>query len=125
LLTTLQHSQKLEPHIIRQVNQQRAKLGYQPFKTSQKVFTEQKKKVKTSKRTKNGQKESQLEHVNLSMDRLPEGAPTKKETKKVSSGQKQIKEKDMAGIYHNLIVSTIAKLHASFKSLLDPTCLFV
>jgi hypothetical protein len=40
----LQHSQEMKPHIIRQVNQRRAKKRYQPLKPSQKVFTEQKKK---------------------------------------------------------------------------------
>jgi hypothetical protein len=36
------------------------------------------------------------------------------------SGQKQIREKDMAGIYQNQIVSTIAKLNASFKKPVRP-----
>jgi hypothetical protein len=37
-----------------------------------------------------------------------------------TSGQKQLKEKDMAGIYQNLIISTVAKLNVSFKRAVRP-----
>ena len=36
------------------------------------------------------------------------------------SWQKQLKEKDMAAIYQNFIVSTIAKLNVSFKRVVRP-----
>jgi hypothetical protein len=85
-----------------------------------KVVTEQKKKVSRSKKTKTVQKDSLLEHVKLSVDQIREGAPAQTEKPKARSGPKQIKEKNMAGIFQNLIVSTIAKLNASFQKPIRP-----
>jgi hypothetical protein len=50
----LEQNQDLEPQIIRQVNQQQAKLGYQPFKTGpcQKFSAEQKTKVQPKEELK-------------------------------------------------------------------------
>jgi hypothetical protein len=63
----LEHGQHLEPQIIQQVNQQRAKTGYQPFKPSHKFSA---KTVQPKEETKNAQKKTLLEHIKLSVAQL-------------------------------------------------------
>jgi len=43
------------------------------------------------------------------------GAPTKTAPKSTSSESKQLKDKDVAGLYQDMIMSTIANLNASLK----------
>jgi hypothetical protein len=113
----MEHSQHLEPQIIQQVNQQRARTGYQPFKPSHKFSA---KTVQPKEETKNAQKETLLEDIKLSVAQLSGRAPAKTAPKPAPSGQNQLKETEMARIYHNLIVNTIAKLNASFKKPVRP-----
>jgi hypothetical protein len=108
----LEHGQRLETQIIQQVNRQRAKTGYQPFKPSHQFSA---KKVPPKEETKNAQKETLLEHIQLSVAQLRGGAPTKTAPKSTSSESKQLKDKDVAGLYQDMIMSTIANLNASLK----------
>jgi hypothetical protein len=66
------------------VNQQRAKLGYQPFKPSHKFSA---KTVQPKEETKNAQKEMLLEHIKLSVAQLRGRAPAKKAPKPASSNK--------------------------------------
>ncbi len=58
----LEHGQRLAPQIIKQVNQRRAKNGFQPFKPSNKFSA---KTVQQKEEPKNAQKETLLEHMQL------------------------------------------------------------
>jgi hypothetical protein len=113
----LEHGQNLEPHTIQQVNQQRAKLGNQPFKTSQKFPA---KTVQLKEETKIAQKETLVENIKLYVAQLQETAQTKTVPKQATIGPKQLKDTEMVGIYHNVIVSTISKLNTSFKKPFRP-----
>ncbi len=105
----LEQCQDLDRQIIRQINQQRGSLGYQLCKSSQRFSEEQKK-------TFQQKQETQTEKATLlSVGRIWEEALPKAETSQITSRQKQIKEKEMARIYQNLIISAIGKLNASFK----------
>ncbi len=70
----LEHGQRLEPQIIEQVNQRRARNGFQPFKPSNKFSA---KTVQPKEEPKNAQKETLLEHIQLTVAQLQGGAPAK------------------------------------------------
>jgi hypothetical protein len=70
----LEHSQCLEPQIIKQVNQRRAKTGFQPFKPRNKCSA---KTVQSKEEPKDALKETLLEHIQLSVAQLQGGAQAK------------------------------------------------
>ena len=70
----MEHGQRLAPQIIKQVNQRRAKNGFQPFKLSNKFSA---KTVQQKEEPENAQKETLLEHMQLSVAKLQGGAPAK------------------------------------------------
>jgi len=113
----LEHGQHLEPQIITQVNQQRAKNGFQPFKPSHQFSA---KTVQPKEEPKNAQKETLMEHVQLSVAQLQGGAPAKTAPQSAPKASKQIKDKDVAGLYQDLIMNTIAKLNASLRKPFRP-----
>ncbi len=113
----LEHGQHLAPQIIEQVNRQRVKNGFQPFKPSNKFSA---KTVQPKEEPKNAVKETLLEHIQLSVAQLQGGAQAKTAPQSAPSASKQIKDKDVSGLYQDLIVITIAKLNASLKKPLRP-----
>jgi hypothetical protein len=113
----LEHGQRLAPQIIQQVNRRRAKTGFQPFKPSHQFSA---KTVQPKEEIKNAQKETLLEHIQLSVAQLQGGATAKTAPKSAPIASKQIKDKDVAGLYQDLIVNTIAKLNASLKKPVRP-----
>jgi hypothetical protein len=113
----LEHGQHLEPQIITQVNQPRGETGFQPFKPSLQFSG---KTVQPKEEPKNAQKETLLEHVHLSVAQLQGGAPAKTAPQSALNASKQIKDKDVAGLYQDPIVNTIAKLNASLKKPFRP-----
>jgi hypothetical protein len=72
----LEHGQRLEPQIIQQVNQQRAKTGCQPFKPSHQLRA---KTVQPKEETKNAQKETLLDHIEEHQPRQPPNQPPVKQ----------------------------------------------
>ena len=112
----LEHGQRLAPQIIKQVNQRRAKNGFQPFKPSTKFPA---KIVQQEEEPKNAEKETLLEHLQLSVAKLQGGAPAKTVTSSAPGASKPIKD-NVSGLYQDLIVNTIAKLNASLKKPLRP-----
>jgi hypothetical protein len=89
----LEHGQHLEPQFITQANQQRAKNGFQPFKPSHQFSA---KTVQPKEEPKNAQKETLLEHIQLSVAQLQGGAPAKTAPQSAPSASKQIKNKDVS-----------------------------
>jgi hypothetical protein len=91
----LEHGQRLEPQIIMKVNQRRAKTGFQPFNPSHQFSA---KIVQPKEEPKNAQKETLLEHIQLSVAQVQGGAPAKTAPQLAPSASKQIKDKDVAGL---------------------------
>jgi hypothetical protein len=77
----MEHRQRLEPQSIQQENQRRAKTGCQPFKPSLKFSA---KTVPPKEETKNAQKETLLEHIQLPVAQLQGGASAKTAPKSAS-----------------------------------------
>ena len=113
----MENGQCLEPQIIEQVNRRRAKNGFQPFKPSNKLSA---KTVQPKEEPKNAQKETLLEHIQLSVAQLQGGAPAKTASQSAPRASKQIKDKEVAGLYQDLIMNTIAKLNASLRKPFRP-----